>query len=74
MLNASHLVLCEPPSPAPSSSLLPVPQVRELEASWGLTFEPGYDESLSFMAHLWQPLQCQYRCAECGARGGSCWP
>lgn len=33
----------------------------EMEQAWGIQFEPGYDESLSYMAHLWQPVRCHYR-------------
>ena len=31
--------------------------VRELERRWGVTFPPGRNPALRFMAHLWEPLR-----------------
>ena len=32
--------------------------VDDVEAAWGLRFQPGFNPDLPFMAHLWEPLRC----------------
>jgi hypothetical protein len=31
--------------------------VDDVEAAWGLRFQPGFNPDLPFMAHLWEPLR-----------------
>jgi hypothetical protein len=34
----------------------------QLEAKYGRRLQPGYNPSLRFMSHLWEPLRHMYRC------------
>lgn len=34
----------------------------QLEAKYGRRLQPGYNPSLRFMSHLWEPLRHKYRC------------
>ena len=35
--------------------------VDKLEATWGIKFEPGFNDSIRFMGHLWEPLNASWR-------------
>jgi hypothetical protein len=35
--------------------------VDQLESTWGIKFEPGLNESIKFMGHLWEPLNATWR-------------
>lgn len=35
--------------------------VSEFEQAWNIKFEEGYNEKIKFMAHIWEPLRCNYR-------------
>lgn len=34
---------------------------RAIEATWGVTFPEGYNDSLQLMAHLWHPLKVLHK-------------
>ena len=40
---------------------MPEQLVQKVEEAWGLQFAPGHNDSLSFMAHLWEPVRCHFR-------------
>ncbi len=40
---------------------LPARMVDQLEATWGIRFEPGYNPNVEFMGHLWEPLNASWR-------------
>ncbi|KAI8474759.1 MAG: hypothetical protein J3K34DRAFT_517850 [Monoraphidium minutum] len=40
---------------------VPAEMVDQLEKAFDHTFPPGYNERLSFMSHLWEPLRAEYR-------------
>ncbi|KAL4459101.1 hypothetical protein ABPG75_013966 [Micractinium tetrahymenae] len=35
--------------------------VDEVEAAWGVSFQPGFDPDLPFMAHVWEPLRTYHK-------------
>lgn len=35
--------------------------VDQLEKTWGIRFEPGFNEKIRFMGHLWEPLNASWR-------------
>jgi hypothetical protein len=40
---------------------VPGQMVDELQAAWGVSFEPGYNADVSFFGHLWEPLNASWR-------------
>lgn len=40
---------------------VPAQMVDQLEATWGIRFEPGFNETIRFMGHLWEPLNASWR-------------
>ncbi|WIA21765.1 hypothetical protein OEZ85_000927 [Tetradesmus obliquus] len=40
---------------------VPGQMVEELQAAWGVSFEPGYNPGVSFLGHLWEPLNASWR-------------
>jgi hypothetical protein len=35
--------------------------VDQLEKTWGIKFDPGFNEKIQFMGHLWEPLNASWR-------------
>lgn len=35
--------------------------VDDVEAAWGVSFPPGFDPDLPFMAHVWEPLRAHHK-------------
>ena len=42
---------------APGDAAAAAAFVRDVEATWGITYPPGRNPGLTFMAHLWEPLR-----------------
>jgi hypothetical protein len=40
---------------------VPGQMVEQLQAAWGMSFEPGYNADVSFYSHLWEPLNASWR-------------
>lgn len=40
---------------------VPSQMVDQLETTWGVKFEPGFNSDLEFMGHLWEPLNASWR-------------
>ncbi|WIA42213.1 hypothetical protein OEZ86_009473 [Tetradesmus obliquus] len=40
---------------------VPGQMIVELQAAWGVSFEPGYNPGVSFLGHLWEPLNASWR-------------
>lgn len=40
---------------------IPSQMVSEVEALWGVQFEPGFNTDATFYDHLWQPLLSCWR-------------
>lgn len=40
---------------------LPAQMVDQLEETWDFKFQPGFNESIRFMGHLWEPLIASWR-------------
>lgn len=35
--------------------------VDQLEKTWGIKFDPGFNDKIQFMGHLWEPLNASWR-------------
>eukprot|EP00882_Tetradesmus_deserticola_P010990 GHRQ01011624.1.p1 GENE.GHRQ01011624.1~~GHRQ01011624.1.p1 ORF type:complete len:217 (+),score=58.97 GHRQ01011624.1:256-906(+) len=40
---------------------IPSQMVDQLEATWGIKFEPGFNSDIEFMGHLWEPINACWR-------------